>query len=105
MNTTERNAVLSCCLGKFRQWTHSQLSARIGSGNDRLESTEGVLSDGTQYQIEINVFWDDRARGHIRVVGDITTSPQNVLPNGGYMPDACESFIMEPNGRFVDDSG
>jgi len=103
VDTAEKLAVLSKCLGRFRDWTHSQLSARIGSGNDRLEFTEGVLSDGTQYQIEISVFWDDRSHGDIRVVGDITTLPQTVLPGGGYMPNACESFIMKPDGSFVDE--
>lgn len=59
--------------------------------------------DASEYHLEFNVFWDDRRGGNVRVCGDITTPPQApfrpILPI--QTPDATDSFIMAPDGRFI----
>ena len=49
------------------------------------------------YQIEIQVFWDDKPKGDVRVAGSID--------DGGwraYLP-LCRDFIMAPDNSFVDE--
>jgi hypothetical protein len=62
MDTTEKNALLSEHLVKFRTWSHAELAKRIGE-KDCLERVEGKAADGTEHQIEINVDWDDKSNG------------------------------------------
>jgi hypothetical protein len=49
----------------------------------------------TQYQVTIQVFWDSKPHGDLRVVGSID--------DGGwraFLP-LSDSFIMAPDGSFV----
>ena len=50
---------------------------------------------GREYQTEVNVLWDDRPGGNIRVIGSID--------DGGLRAFAplTDSFIKAPDGSFV----
>jgi hypothetical protein len=106
MNTDEKQFLLAEHLDEFRKWTYEALVEEIDrtkKEHDCLRHIEGVYDDGTEYQMEFNVFWDGKRGGDVRVCGDITTAPQN--PALGFVPvytsDATDSFIMTPDGRFV----
>ena len=57
-----------------------------------------MFDDGTEYQMEFNVFWVDKRGGNVRVCGDITAAQQR--PLFGFIPvytsDATDSFIIAP---------
>lgn len=69
----------------------------------RLSNAEGVFSDGTVYQVEVEVevFWDGKPGGDVRVIGDLTTFPQHPVLLLGYTPDVVSDFIKRPDGTFV----
>jgi hypothetical protein len=54
-----------------------------------------VGQDGAHYQIEIEVFWDNRRGGDIRVIGSV---------NDGQSRAAAplkEDFVITPRGTFL----
>ena len=106
MDINDKRLLLAEHLDEFRKWTYETLAAEIErteNENDCLRHTEGTFVDGTEYQIEFNVFWDDRRGGDVRVCADLTTEPQ--CPTLGflpiYTPDVTDSFIMRRDGSFV----
>lgn len=106
MDTDDKQLLLAEHLAEFRNWTYDVLVLEIDrtrKAHDCLRHTEGVFDDGTEYQIEFNVFWDDKRGGNVRVCADITTAPQRPLLGflPVYTPDATDSFIMAPDGTFV----
>ena len=100
MSKDEMRAILSERLSKYRLWSYAQLAEREG---DSLEHVDGIASDGTAYFMELEVFWDDKPGGNIRVIGNLSAEPQKPLL--GFLPiylsDVSDSFIMSPDGRFV----
>ena len=107
MTKNEMHETLDMHLAAFRSWSYASLAERVEMDNrngDCLEHTEGVSSDGAEYQLEFNAFWDDKPHGDIRVCGSVSAEPQRrllgFLPI--YMPHLTESFIMSPDGSFVD---
>ncbi len=108
MNADDKQLLLAEHLTQFRTWTYDALVAEIDrtrKEHDCLHHIEGVFDDGTPYQMEFNVFWDDKRGGNVRVLGDITAEPQR--PLFGFLPvytsDATDSFIMAPDGTFIDE--
>ncbi|QTN32559.1 hypothetical protein HZ994_09520 [Akkermansiaceae bacterium] len=108
MNKDEMHEILHMRLAVFRSWSYSSLAERVETDNrngDCLEHIDGVGSDGTQYQIEFNAFWDDKPDGDIRVLGALSAEPQRrllgFLPI--FMPHLSEAFIMRPDGSFADE--
>ena len=106
MDADDKRKVLADHLAEFRDWSYDTLAAEIDrtrKAHDCLRHTQGVFDDGTEYQLEFNVFWDDKRGGDIRVCGNIATESQRrllrILPI--YLPDATDSFIMSPDGSFV----
>lgn len=101
MSRDEIRSILSEYLARFRSWGYAELAEHIG--RDCLEHVEGIAADGSEYQMEFQVFWDGKPRGNIRVFGDICVEPQKPLL--GFIPiytsDAVDSFIMSSDGRFV----
>jgi hypothetical protein len=99
MTKSEKSAILAEHLATFRAWAYGDLAARIGGGH--LDTTERRALDGTEYSLTVDVFWDDKPRGDIRVIGDLSLN----RPLWGFIPlffpDVCDSFIMRPDGRFV----
>jgi hypothetical protein len=65
--------------------------ARIGS-DDHVTVVGG---SGAEYQLEVQVFWDQKTGGNVRVIGSID--------DGGlraFFP-LTNSFITAPDGTFV----
>jgi hypothetical protein len=108
MTKDEMLEILGVRLASYRTWAYAALAERVESDNrngDCLDHFEGVGSDGTEYQLEFNAFWDDKPHGDIRVCGSLSAEPQKrllgFLPI--YTPDLTDSFIMSPDGSFVDE--
>jgi hypothetical protein len=96
MTKYDKRAILAEHLAIFRGWTYGDLAARIGGGH--LDTTERRAADGTEYSLTVDVFWDDKPHGDIRVIGDLSLN----RPLWGFIPlfipDVCDSFIALPGG-------
>jgi hypothetical protein len=112
MSKGEMRRILSEHLAKYRTWSYAQLAEKIGRDpfwkpQDCLEHVEGTASDGTKYQVELNVFWNDKSNGEIIVSGDLSADPQRPLL--GFIPiytsDVTDSFIMSAEGQIVAEHG
>jgi hypothetical protein len=91
MKRREADAILEQRLGELRRLPYSELERLLG--ND--EVTEISASSGTTYYMEVEALWDDRRRGHLRVLASI---------DDGGLRAFCplsKSFIVTPDGRFV----
>lgn len=100
--------ILTERLAKFRNWSYSQLAQRVARDHrmhNCLEHVEEIASDGTRFQIEFNAFWDDKPHGDVRVIGSFSAEPQQQLLGfiPIYTPNVTNSFIMRPDGRFVEE--
>lgn len=108
MTKDDMRKILAEHLAKYRTWSYSQLAERVDSDrrlHDCLEHIESTASDGTMYQIEFQAFWDDKPQGDVRVIGNLSSEPQKPLWRfiPIYISDVADSFIMRPDGRFVDE--
>lgn len=108
MDADDKWMLLAEHLSEFRARTYDALVAEIDrtrKTHDCLRHMEGVFDDGTEYQLEFNVFWDDERGGKVRVCADITTAPQRPMFGSipVFTPDATDSFVMAPDGTFIDD--
>jgi len=104
MDRNNKRLVLSQFMDHFRAWSYESLAAEVDrtrNAHDCLGSREGAFDDGTKYFMEVNVFWDDRAGGDIRVVGELYTDTHGrlfgVLP--AFTPDVVDSFIVSQQGN------
>jgi len=104
----EKTAMLAEHLAKFRAWSYAQLAERVERDRceqECLDQIEATATDGTKVQMEFNVCWDDKSGSDVRVYGDLSASPQKPLLGfiPIYTPDVMDSFIMRPDGTFVDE--
>jgi hypothetical protein len=91
LDKAEAEIVLREHLERFRKLSYSELLRMI----DGEEIIESVAPSGLLYQIEIQIFWDEKAKGTIRVAG--------AIDDGGvsaFRP-LCEDFIIRPDGSFA----
>lgn len=96
MDIDEARNLLSHKLAEYRLLSYSNLAARMNA----VDCAEVLGPAGVEYQIEVEVMWDDRPGGDIRVIG--------AIDDGGWRAfvPLCDSFIMTPDGRFVgEDAG
>jgi hypothetical protein len=91
MDKSEAIELLRNYLNPWRTRSHQELASRIGE-TDRLQVSG---ASETQYQVTIQVFWDSKPQGDIRVVGSIDDGGWRV-----FLP-LSDSFIMAPDGSFV----
>lgn len=94
-------------LNSFRAWPYHELATavdRTRSTHDCLAHFADTLPDGRSVQIEVNDFWDDQPGGDVRVVADLTLDTKRAFLGFIQTPDAIDSFIMQPDGSFVDES-
>jgi hypothetical protein len=91
MNKIEALAVLQGQLQPWRKRSWVQLREEVGSSH-RFEAT---AESGTEYQGEVQVFWDAEPDGAIRVMASID--------DGGWraLVPLTEDFILAPDGTFV----
>ena len=92
MNPEEAMSVLTVVLGEHRELSYSELKQRIGSSLLR----ELVSPSGTEYQIEVQVFWDAKQEGNIRVQGAVSAGFWRQ-----FVP-LVDAFIIAPDGTMVE---
>ena len=61
MNREEALSLLNARLDEYRKLSYGQLAARVGDE----EFPEVVGASGTQYQMEIQIVWDDKPDGAV----------------------------------------
>lgn len=92
MNKREAIKLLARELEGWRQRTYAELASLVHGD----PVTGEVQSEaGNRYQYEIQVFWDRKPGGDIRVLG--------AIDDGGvhaFLPLA-DDFIIAPNGDFI----
>ena len=92
MDKKEARQIISTELESFRDKPYYELVQMI---NAEPITGERTSPSGKLYQIEIQVFWDDKPKGNIRVSGSID--------DGGlraFFP-LTEDFIKSPLNGFV----
>lgn len=109
MRKEEMRQVLSERLATFRTWNYERFAERVKRDRENhgcLDCVEGTAPDGTRYQMEFQVFWDDKPGGSVRVLGDLSVDPSK--PWLGLIPifvsDVTDSFIMSPGGRVIEEN-
>lgn len=78
---------------RYRSMSYAELRNLIGGVN----SYEISAPAGNSYQVEFQVFWDDKPNGDLRIIG--------AIDDGGwraFMP-LCQDFIMAPDGSILAD--
>ena len=91
MNDEEALALLRQRLQTFRERSYADLVTLLG----KPQVAEVVGLSGARYQLEVEVHWDSRPGGTVRVLGAIDNRDVRAL-----MPLA-EDFLMAPNGAFL----
>jgi hypothetical protein len=93
MNKTEAHSLLQGQLQQWRERSWAQLREEVGQSH-RFEET---AASGSRYQRQIQVFWDNRPDGAIRVMASID--------DGGWraVVPLTDDFILAPDGTFVDE--
>jgi hypothetical protein len=91
MNRIEALRVLRGELQPLRERSWTDLRKEVGQSR-RFEVT---AESGTRYQGDVQVFWDDKPNGAIRVLASID--------DGGWRAfvPLTEDFILTPDGTFV----
>ena len=91
MNEQEGREVLYQHLREYRGRPYEALVALLG----QPQLAEVAGPSGTNYQLEVQVFWDGPRHGNVRVLCSID--------DGGlraFVP-LTDSFIMAPSGVFI----
>jgi len=91
MDKREAKAVLAEFLQQFRRRSYEELRQLLGSQT----TDEATGPSGVKYQLEVEVFWDNKPNGNLRVLG--------AVDDGGwraFMP-ITDDFIIAPDGRFI----
>ena len=93
MNREEALSLLDAHLDQYRKLRYAEIAAKIGEE----EFPVVVGPSGTEYQMEIQIRWDHKPNGNIRVLG--------AIDDGGlraFMP-LCSDLLMRPDEHEVDD--
>ena len=91
MDKEEARGILQAHLDEWRRRTYADLADEVGQS--RQFETTG--ESGTWYQVDVQVHWDDKPNGDIRVHAGID--------DGGWraFSPLTEDFIIGPDGRSV----
>jgi hypothetical protein len=92
INKAEALAALREELHKWRGRSYEELVALIGG---ETYSLAALGQSGARYQITVQIFWDAKPEGNVRVFG--------CVDDGGwraFLP-LSDSFIVASDGRFV----
>ena len=91
MSRDEARDLLVTHLTGYRSYPYSRLAELVGS----VETADVRGPDGTEYQLEVEFYWDDKKNGDIRVIAAI---------DGGSISSfrpMTESFIKAADGTYV----
>lgn len=92
MDKQEARRILDRRIAELRDEPYERLKSHWLQQPD----CEQITADsGTNYQVEIEAFWDDEAAGHLRLIASIDDGGWRAL-----MP-ITEGFIVAPNGSFI----
>jgi hypothetical protein len=91
MDKAEAREILGRHLSGYRKRSHAELVRLLGE----VDVAEIAGPSGAKYQIEVEVFWDDKTQRNLRVMASID--------DGGWrsLAPLCESFILAPDGSFI----
>jgi len=92
MNNEEAIALLELELAGFRGQSYEKLVSLMSGGSLEYERTG---PSGAKYQVEIQMLWDDRHGGNVRVMGSIDDHGWRA-----FVP-LHRDFIKAPDGSFV----
>ena len=95
MDRSEAQALLRVQLNDYRTRPYASLMELVGTS----ERTEVAGPSGQPYQCVVNLMWDDKPGGNIRVLAAIDdgTFRTAVVP-------MTDDFIKAPDGSFVGES-
>jgi len=90
MDNSEARALLRIHLDAYRHRKYEELVMLLGK--PEVIQLQGASAT---YQVEVEVHWDDRPGGAIRVLGSVD--------DGGWraFKPLCDDFIVVPDGTFV----
>jgi hypothetical protein len=91
MDRAEAKRILARELEGYRGRSYRELLRLLEVQDTREVSGPG----GTLYQLEFQALWDDRGKGHLRVMGAIDDGGWRV-----FLP-LTDDFIIGPDGRFI----
>ena len=91
MNNTEAQQLLDAHLSGYRRRSYRELVAIL----EQPEDAEIQGPSGATYYVQVQVFWDSKPDGDVRVAGSIN--------DGGWRAfvPLIEDFILAPSGTFV----
>lgn len=94
----ELKSVCTELIRPYRAWSYAELRDVVISGGEEIR--RGRLKGGAEYQAEINVHWDDKPEGGIRVSCFADIMPSRLL--FGFLPISVstvgDDFLMWPDG-------
>jgi len=101
----EARTIVKEKLEPYRHKSYAELVEMVG----KPDTFEITGPSGTEYQVEIEAFWDDKPNNNVRVMAAIDESPQRPvfwrIPVLRWIPiygaDVIECFIMSPGGTFI----
>ena len=67
----------------------------LGASPENVWTEETTGPSGAWYQIEVQLLWDDKSQGHIRVLASIDDGGRTALY------PMTDDFIVAPDGRFI----
>lgn len=91
MDKEKAMAILEEQLRLYRTKSYAELKDLLG----QVDAYEVATPDGFAYQIEIQVFWDGKPDGNIRVIGAIDDGRWRA-----FCP-LSDDFIITPDGAFL----
>lgn len=94
MNNREAQEILKSELDKYRRKLYRELKDLV----DNLIVYEITASSGAKYQLEIQILWDDKPDGNIRVIGSIDDG-RSIR---AFVP-LTDDFIKNSSNNFVDE--
>jgi hypothetical protein len=93
MNKDEARGVLAAHLEQYRRRTYGDLSRTLGNqGCDEV-----IGPSGAEYQVEVDILWDNKPGGLLRILGSIDDGR---LP--GAMFPLTAGFLLRPDGTLVE---
>jgi len=91
MDNAEATAVLTREMARYRAMPYAELVLLL----DETNHIDTVGPSGTKYQVDIEVMWDDKSKGDLRIIG--------AVDDGGWraLIPLTDDFILRPDGTFV----
>lgn len=91
MDKVEAKELLAQQIERLRGLSYEELLAWL----DRTETIKVVAASGAEYQVQVQVLWDDRPGDSLRVIASIDDGGVRALAPLG------DDFIIASDGSFV----